>query len=237
MNNEELLKKLEKLYQKASTLKDENEVIEWASEVLPLLNLNSNKTYYIQFQIVAHEFPLNLSYDRQMSNFRRAKSQIQMAIQELKLKTQEEQISSGKHFEANSQLTLQKSISKLICTAQKSFWFCDPYMDHLIVEEIGNIPATEIYLLTSNKNGIANKFKTRINAAKKQFTNKDIQVKIDNSFHDRYFILDEKEVWTLGTSYNKDAGKKPTSLNKIISDVNKHIETFKNQWKSATSIL
>ena len=50
----------------------------------------------------------------------------------------------------------------------------------------------------------------------KQYNN--LKIKYDNTFHDRYLIIDKKVVYHLGASINH-AGSKTFSVNKIEEDV------------------
>ena len=51
----------------------------------------------------------------------------------------------------------------------------------------------------------------------------------NNSFHDRFIIIDRKEIYTIGSSI-KDMGKKITSINKINDEkeLNKILEQITN---------
>ena len=86
-----------------------------------------------------------------------------------------------------------------------------------------NIP---VYLITKTKNASFSKLYSKY---QKQY--KNLKVYYNNSFHDRYFILDQETVYHCGTSINH-AGSKTFSINKIedavvknslIDEVNKTI--------------
>lgn len=236
MKMEDLLTKLEALnLDYDHSFNSQTDAIEWTTKVIPLLQLLPNQTYYINFNMRAHEFTIQLSADRQSSNFHFMLNQIKTAIEEIKLNIEHKNKPKGKHIPQGGFLDIQKAVSSLVQTANNKLWFCDAYMDHLIIEEINSIPAKEIFLLTSDKIKAQQKFNTRLDAAKKQFKDKNIEVKIYNKIHDRYFYIDEKNVWILGTSFNISAGGKPTSLNQITVDVDKYIQDFKKQWQAASS--
>lgn len=80
-------------------------------------------------------------------------------------------------------------------------------------------------------------FKQRLTAAKQQFQSKIIEARKSDKFHDRYYIIDEDQVWILGTSYNK-AGQRATLLSRIKKETEKQkiISDFKKWWSSATKI-
>ena len=58
--------------------------------------------------------------------------------------------------------------------------------------------------------------KNDIDKYNKQYNN--LKIKYDNTFHDRYLIIDKKIVYHLGASINY-AGSKTFSVNKIEEDV------------------
>ncbi len=76
-----------------------------------------------------------------------------------------------------------------------------------------NIP---VYLITKTKNASFPKLYSKY---QKQY--KNLKVYYNNSFHDRYFILDQWVVYHCGTSINH-AGSKTFSINKIEDDVVKN---------------
>jgi len=160
------------------------------------------------------------------------KSQIEMAIEELKLRIEfEEGLGTEIYFPENSRLDIQKSVSKVIRQATKSLWICDPYMDEKIVEEVAEVQAQQIKLLTTQ---IKSLFSQRLSAAKQQYPLKAIEARISGQFHDRFYVIDCDQVWTLGASLNK-AGQRATLLSKVKSDqkTKKIIRDFESWWNSA----
>ena len=70
----------------------------------------------------------------------------------------------------------------------------------------------QVVILTSNKGNIKN---IDIQKFNKQYPT--LKVATTNKFHDRFIILDEKEMYHLGASI-KDLGKKCFGINKIEND-------------------
>ena len=91
-------------------------------------------------------------------------------------------------------------ISNIISKAKKEIIIIDSYADSTILDILRNIECRKI-LITSNKSKLT---KTAIEKFNKQY--KDLKVIKDNSFHDRYFILDRNKTYHCGTSINH-AGK------------------------------
>lgn len=195
MNSKELLLALQQLVTE-NGFKSQEVAIEWTNKVSPLLNKLSNKNYYEVFSNYAPYFCLLLSADLQSSAYNIMKSQLNSAIEELQLNIKEEEEMQGKHFPANSYLDIQKYVSRIFIRANNLIWICDPYLDQLIIEEIPLMKATQIKILTNHVNEV---FKKRLTAAKKQLASKSIEVKLNQNIHDRYFILDKSEVWSIGT--------------------------------------
>ena len=92
--------------------------------------------------------------------------------------------------------------------AQKEIVIIDGYADKVILDIARNIKA-DIKLITFTKN---TKFQSLYSKYSKQYSN--LKVTYNNSFHDRYFILDQITVYHCGTSINY-AGSKTFSINRI----------------------
>lgn len=226
MNNEALLIELEKLVPE-NGFKSQDAAIEWTNKIKPLLNQLPNKDYHEVFSNYAHYFCWPLSADLQTSAYNMMKSQLSSAIEELKSTIKEEQELRGKHFPANSYLDIQKYVGTILTRANKMLWICDPYLDQLIIEDMTLVGATQIKILTNNPPEV---FKKRLVAAKKQFSDKSIEVKLNKNIHDRYFIVNKREVWSIGTSYNEKAGKKPTTIQRVKDDADKIIKNYTEIW-------
>jgi len=141
------------------------------------------------------------------------------------------------YFSPPSHLDIQKYLARVLRQAKASLWVCDPYMDEKIVEEISNVGASEIRLLTSKQKG---SFNQRLAAAKLQYPEKQIEAKIyPNKFkcHDRYYFIDQDQAWALGASLNQ-AGEKATLLSKVNNKaaMQSMIRDFNDWWASATAI-
>lgn len=237
MDKKELLKKLEALFkikELKESFKTQEDIISWANKVAPIL-LFVNQQYYVNFIQNSHKLYLNLSSCTIIPAFNIMKSQVEMAIEELKLRIEmEESLPEQMYFSENSQLDIQKQIARIIRQAQIALWIFNGYMDEKIVEELIEVAALEIKLLTQKTKGL---FNQRLAALKAQFPAKMIEARLSNKSHDRFFIVDKDQVWTLGASYNK-AGQKATLLSKIKSDTEKQkvIDGFKAWWKSSNAI-
>lgn len=101
-----------------------------------------------------------------------------------------------------------RKIVDIFNAATSELIIIDSYADISLLDFIKNVNS-QIILITSNKAKISdfeiNKFNTQYNKLK---------VIKDNTFHDRYFILDKTKVYHSGTSINY-AGRKMFSINLI----------------------
>jgi hypothetical protein len=237
MDKKPILKKLLELFE-IKELKygfdSQDAAISWSNKVAPLLKL-VDPQYYINFVQNSHKLNLNLSSYSLIPALNIMKSQIEMAIEELKIRiAMEEGLPDEMYFSENSFLDIQKNIARIIRQSKTMLRICDGYMDEKIIEEITEVNVQEIRLLTSKQKGI---FHQRLDAARKQFPSKHIEVRESDKFHDRYYIIDEDQVWSLGASYNQ-AGQKATLLSKIKhgTEKNKIISDFEKWWLSSTPI-
>jgi len=234
MDREKILEKLENYLKEMDLLKSCEEVATWSSKVAPLIEL-VNKQYWINFLECAHRFNLNLSRYSLEPAFKTMKHQLQMAIEELKIKIEiENSLPEEIYFPPNSPLSIQKHIAKIIRQAKNYLWVADPYMDEKIIEELTEVLAEEVRLLTNKEKGL---FLQRLKAAREELKDKKIEVKRFSDFHDRFYIIDKTQVWMLGSSYNQ-AGKKATLLSKVKNNNEKKkiISDFETWWSKASDL-
>jgi hypothetical protein len=92
--------------------------------------------------------------------------------------------------------------------AKQEIIVVDGYADKVFLDIARNIKI-DIKLITYSKNV---QFLALYKKYSKQYSN--LKVTYNNSFHDRYFILDQSTVYHCGTSINH-AGSKTFSINKI----------------------
>lgn len=109
----------------------------------------------------------------------------------------------GEIFDAYSEIV------NILNKSQKEIIIIDSYADKSILDFIKNVNS-KITLITSTK---AKLIDIEIDRFNKQYRNK-LKIIKNNTFHDRYFLLDKKEVYHIGTSLNH-AGEKMFSINKL----------------------
>ena len=99
-------------------------------------------------------------------------------------------------------------VHNLIKNVSEELIIVDPYADLKLLDMIRDIDSKTI-LITSNKASLS---KLQIDLFNEQY-NKLVVFK-DNSFHDRYLIIDKKKIYHIGTSINY-LGKKIFSIVKL----------------------
>ena len=84
--------------------------------------------------------------------------------------------------------------------------------DKFVLDLIKNLNINVILIV--KQNGLLSK--TDIDKYNKQYNN--LKIIYDNTFHDRYFIIDRKIIYHSGTSIN-NAGNKTFSINKLEDEI------------------
>lgn len=103
-------------------------------------------------------------------------------------------------------------IVSIIKESQKELTTIDNYADITILDMISkiNIP---VILITTKNNYLT---KTDIEKYNEQYNN--LQIIPNNTFHDRYIIIDNKIIYHMGASINH-AGSKTFSINKLEDNI------------------
>ena len=114
-------------------------------------------------------------------------------------------------------------IIDIIKKANKKILIIDNYIDDSVLKMLAKKKSnTEVIILTSDKSNIENLDVKKFN---KEYP--VLKVAKTNKFHDRFIIIDNKEMYHLGASI-KDLGKKCFGINKIedIEIIEKIINSF-----------
>ena len=112
---------------------------------------------------------------------------------------------NGQIFDAYSK------IQEIFKSATKKLVIIDAYADNTLLDIIKRLNI-EVIIITKNDNLLTHQDIAKYN---KQYNN--LKVIFNNDFHDRYFLIDDREVYHCGTSINR-IGYKTFSIN-LISDV------------------
>ena len=90
-------------------------------------------------------------------------------------------------------------------TAKNNITIIDNYIDKKLLDILRNINKNILIITNKYNNEDYNKYKSQYN---------NIKLKINNNIHDRFIIIDNKELYHVGSSL-KDLGKKCFGINRI----------------------
>ena len=128
-------------------------------------------------------------------------------------KLQEKQIEKQQIFFDGQIYDAYSLIIEIIKKAENKITIIDNYIDDSILKMLSKKQENvNVIILTSNKSNIQN---IDIQKFNKQYPT--IKLAHTNAFHDRFIIIDEKELYHLGASI-KDLGKKCFAINKIENE-------------------
>ena len=113
-------------------------------------------------------------------------------------------------------------IVNIIKRAESKILIIDNYIDDSILEMLSKKKeGVEVVIITSNKSNI---LKLDIQKFNKEYPT--LKVAISDKFHDRFIVIDNKELYHCGASL-KDLGKKCFGINRIDDD--EYIESLKRK--------
>ena len=137
-------------------------------------------------------------------------------------KLQEKQIENQRIFYDGQIYDAYSLIIDIIKRAESKITIIDNYIDDSVLKMLSKKKENvEVVILTSNKCNIQN---IDIQKFNKQYPT--LKVAKTDKFHDRFIILDEKELYHIGASI-KDLGKKCFAINRIENnDITKIIEKY-----------
>ena len=124
---------------------------------------------------------------------------------------------------------------KILRSTKKNIVIIDPYIDDTIFDYIEIVDQSlDIKILTSSKTRkIIRQLFNNIKAIRP-----NIHAKQSDDFHDRYIIINDKEVWHLGTSINFIV-EKAFQINKLATEneTNKILSDFNDWWQKGKVII
>ncbi|MDD5770421.1 MAG: hypothetical protein PHE25_05625 [Candidatus Gracilibacteria bacterium] len=131
-----------------------------------------------------------------------------------------------KHFKVGEDYQIIRYLSKLLQNSKSELLIVDSYADSNLFdffEELEN--NINIKVLTSEK-WCKNNFKKLYFS----YYGTNLEVKLNNDIHDRYIIIDQENIYLLGTSFNH-MGNKDFSIKKL-NDLNKITDLYDTWNKS-----
>ncbi len=159
------------------------------------------------FVLMRRYITSNYNYDQRISNLEIKYIEHDNKIDKV-LKCLEKPETNNHIFFEGQIYDAYSKIIDILSVATKELIIIDNYSDKTLLDIISKINKKTL-LITSKDSYIE---EIDINKYNEQYTN--LQVIINNTFHDRYFIIDKNIFYHCGSSINK-AGTKTFSINKI----------------------
>ena len=100
-------------------------------------------------------------------------------------------------------------VNDLLRSAKKEVILIDNYIDDTVLTLLSKYPKLYFVIITKS---ISKQFKLDSEKYTQQYDN--LTIKLSNTFHDRFFLVDHKEAYHIGASL-KDLGKKVFAFNQI----------------------
>lgn len=210
-----------------------DDLIAWSSKVVPLLQYNpqyqSKFKSYQEIAIVSH-----LKVQTRQA-FQLMKSQVNMAIEELKLmielkRTDDEE----KFFPKGFYYDASKALGDIIKSAKSKIFLIDNYIDENILEFF-TLKEDDVYLLIMTRD-----MKSAMKYYAKQFSRQygKLEIRISKNYHDRFLIIDETTFYHFGASL-KDLGNQAFMFSKIEDEENKTLlfEIWRNDWLVSKKVI
>ncbi len=164
---------------------------QWATSILKSYIQNG---YVINSEKITNERFVSLENDVNVLKFQM--SEVKSLVKHNKLETHQGIFYDGQVYEAYS------FVNDLFRNAQNEIILIDNYIDDTVLTIFSKIPNIKVIIYTNN---ISKQLKLDLDKYQKQYQN--VELKIFKNSHDRFIILDKKEVYHMGASL-KDLGKK-----------------------------
>ncbi|MCT7610019.1 virulence RhuM family protein [Aliarcobacter butzleri] len=179
---------------------------QWATSILKNY---IQDCYVINGEKITNERFVNLEND--VNSLKNQINEVKSKIKENKLETNQGIFFDGQIFDSYS------FINDLLKLAQKEVILIDNYIDDTVFILFSKYPNINFIIYTNN---ISKQLKFDFEKYQKQY--KNITLKTFKDCHDRFLILDKKEIYHLGASL-KDLGKKWFAFSKMNLKINEII--------------
>ncbi len=180
---------------------------QWATKILKNYIQNG---YVINSDKITNERFVNLEND--VNILKSQMSEVKSLVKNNKLETNQGIFYDGQVYDSYG------FILDLIKQAKNQIILIDNYIDDTVLTLFSKIPNIKITIYT---NTISKQLKLDFDKYSKQYDN--ITLKIFQNSHDRFLILDKKEIYHIGASL-KDLGKKWFAFSKINLNINELIK-------------
>ena len=185
---------------------------QWSTKILKEYILNG---YAINSEKITYERFKHLEND--VSDLKNKVEKVFKAIEDEELKPKQGIFFDGQIFDA------YVFVSNLIKSAKKSIVLIDNYVDESILTLFSKNQKIEVSIFTKK---LSKQLKLDLEKYNKQY--KPVTIKKFASAHDRFLIIDEKEIYHFGASL-KDLGKKWFAFSKFDMEAVEILSKLKNK--------
>lgn len=126
-------------------------------------------------------------------------------------------------------------IYSIMQNAKTSLVIIDPYLDNSIYDYITSLEPKVAFKILTNENNLKPIF---VKTAKELLDEHwNIVVKSNTNYHDRYIIVDDTDIWTLGSSI-KNAGDKEHTIVRITNagEIKRIKEVYNASWEDSITL-
>lgn len=180
---------------------------QWATSILKNYIQNG---YVINGEKITNQRFVNLEND--VNVLKSQMNEVKSLVKNNKLETNQGIFYDGEVYDSYT------FILDLIKQAKNEIILIDNYIDDTVLTLFSKIPDTKITIYT---NTISKQLKLDFEKYSKQYDN--ITLKIFKNSHDRFIILDKKDIYLIGASL-KDLGKKWFAFSKMNLDIDELIK-------------
>ena len=137
------------------------------------------------------------------------------------------------YLQAGEVFRARQEFYSLLLRASRSIVIVDPHLDPSVFDFVDAIDASISFRLLTGATKTL--FVQQLAALRSAGRNIDARSNTITLSHDRFLIIDDQEVWHLGTSIN-GLGKKACMINKVVdpAELKKVLTDFSNWWSSGS---
>ncbi|WP_156352825.1 phosphatidylserine/phosphatidylglycerophosphate/cardiolipin synthase family protein [Pseudomonas sp. NBRC 111140] len=149
--------------------------------------------------------------------------------------------SSGAFIPVGETFSAFAALSRILCGASNTVMFVDPYADaNLLTDFAVLVPDGVSVRILADAGSKKAAFPPAVKHWVHQYASaRPLEARLapERSLHDRLIIIDEREAWSLGQSFNALAARAPTSLIRADAETARlKIEAHNQAWQTATPI-
>jgi len=136
------------------------------------------------------------------------------------------------YFSEDQEYEAKKEIIKILRQASKTMDILDNYLDDEVLDYLEEI-GVSIRLLVAHPKAVFKRLFPKF-----RDKHKNVEAKTNEKCHDRFIIIDCRDVWHLGSSI-KDAGKKAFRMSPVENEQEKEgiLSDFGRWWNEGESII